>query len=128
MIKRIVLFFTSFFLFFWIIIKIYICPFHYFLKIECASCGLTRSLISILKFNFKDAIYYNLFGIPFFVIMTFTLPRIGWELLHQKWNTVNKIKIWIESHSKWIVIVVILSLVYNNFIKKLLLTTYICLW
>ena len=35
------------------------CLFRHFLKIECVGCGMTRAVLSALKFDFKAAFMYH---------------------------------------------------------------------
>ena len=43
------------------------CIFKDLFGIRCPGCGLTRSFISILNFDFISAIKYNVLGIPIFI-------------------------------------------------------------
>lgn len=43
------------------------CIFKDLFGIRCPGCGLTRSFISILNFDFISAIKYNFLGIPIFI-------------------------------------------------------------
>ena len=43
------------------------CIFKDLCGIRCPGCGLTRSFISILNFDFISAIKYNFLGIPIFI-------------------------------------------------------------
>ena len=45
------------------------CIFKEIFNIPCPSCGMTRAFISILKFNFIDAIKYNILSIPLFILI-----------------------------------------------------------
>ena len=47
--------------------NIRICPFYYFFKIPCPGCGLTRSIIELLKGNFVKSLEYNILGILVFL-------------------------------------------------------------
>lgn len=35
------------------------CPIKWFTGISCPSCGMTRAVLSIMKFDFKMALYYH---------------------------------------------------------------------
>ena len=45
------------------------CLFHKTTGIPCPSCGSTRSVLSLIRGDFFDALYYNPLGILIFVIM-----------------------------------------------------------
>ena len=47
-------------------LKIRFCPFYYFFKIPCPGCGLTRSMIELLKGNLLQSLRYNILGIFIF--------------------------------------------------------------
>ncbi len=38
------------------------CWFHVITGLKCPGCGITRSMLSLLRFNFKDVLRYNLFA------------------------------------------------------------------
>ena len=40
------------------------CPFLLIFKIPCPTCGMTRSLISLLHLDFKSYSYWNIFTVP----------------------------------------------------------------
>lgn len=56
------------------------CPIKFVTGIACPGCGMTRAVISLIRFDFKDAIMYH----P----MVFTLPLI--IILYLFRNNVNK--------------------------------------
>lgn len=46
-----------------IFLDIRICPFFNMFKIPCPGCGLTRSILCLIKFNFRESISYNILGL-----------------------------------------------------------------
>lgn len=53
-----------------------ICPTKRFLHLPCPGCGMSRALISFLKGDFIEAMYYNInivFVLPFIIIVSLTL-------------------------------------------------------
>lgn len=40
------------------------CPFLFLFKIPCPTCGMTRSLISLLQLDFRNYFHWNPFTIP----------------------------------------------------------------
>jgi Protein of unknown function (DUF2752) len=63
------------------------CPLNRFTGLECAFCGMTHSWISILRFEWSDAVHYNPLGpilfVAFFVLLILSagkkLPLISAE-------------------------------------------------
>lgn len=47
------------------------CPFYYLFKIPCPTCGITRSLICLLKLDLKGYLHYNALSVP--VVIAFLL-------------------------------------------------------
>ena len=49
------------------------CVFRYFLKIPCPGCGITRAVLSVLRFDFISALKYNpfVFALPYIFIYVF---------------------------------------------------------
>ena len=45
------------------------CFFKTIFHIPCPGCGLSRSFLSILRFDFAKAIYYNILGIPLAIFL-----------------------------------------------------------
>jgi hypothetical protein len=52
------------------------CMFKTYLNIECLSCGMTRSFLSIAKGNFGEANEFNKLGIPLFFVSAISFPLI----------------------------------------------------
>lgn len=44
-----------------------LCPFKNFFGISCFGCGMTRGFISVLNFDFKSALKYNVLSVPLFI-------------------------------------------------------------
>lgn len=72
------------------------CPTKYFFGIYCPGCGVSRMLIAISKFQWKQAFYYNrLFFIllPFLFILI--IDGILGYVLNRKYVIINKIPLWV---------------------------------
>jgi hypothetical protein len=52
------------------------CVFKTYFNIECFSCGMTRSFMSIAKGNFEEANEFNKLGIPLFFISACSFPLL----------------------------------------------------
>lgn len=66
------------------------CPIKFTTGISCPGCGMTRSVLSVLRFDFKTALYYHplFFLTPFMFIMflfeAYMKPKylkIAWSLI-----------------------------------------------
>ncbi len=40
------------------------CPFMFLFKVPCPTCGITRSLLCLLRLDFNSYLHYNVFTIP----------------------------------------------------------------
>ena len=49
------------------------CPIRVVFKIPCPTCGMTRALVCLLKFDFRLSLYYNPLTIPFCLLMLFAI-------------------------------------------------------
>lgn len=59
-----------------ILLLLYKCPFKFILGISCPGCGMTRALLSCLKFEFVSAFnYHPLFGIVIIAGITWCLDH-----------------------------------------------------
>lgn len=47
--------------------QVSLCPFKNFFGISCFGCGMTRGFISVLNFDFKSALKYNVLSVPLFI-------------------------------------------------------------
>lgn len=47
------------------------CLIHHFTGLHCATCGSTRALICLLKFDFCGYAYYNVLALPTLIIVYF---------------------------------------------------------
>ena len=45
------------------------CPFHAVTGLECPGCGMTRAMISLGQLKLEQAVKYNLFSLPLFILM-----------------------------------------------------------
>lgn len=44
------------------------CPFKYIFKIPCPTCGVTRSILALLRLDFKSSFCYNPMTIPLLAV------------------------------------------------------------
>ena len=64
------------------------CPVMYFIKIPCPTCGMTRAILSLVRFDVREYMEYN----P----MAFFMITAAFLLIHR--NVLKKNK-WIDSYS-----------------------------
>lgn len=57
------------------------CIFIYLFDIPCPGCGMTRALLSLLKFDIKSAFLYNpaIFFMPYIAYYIFGNPKAKWH-------------------------------------------------
>ena len=116
--KRLIIFFI-FLLFFFLLIVLKFkipCLFKEIFSISCPGCGLTRSINALLDFNFKSSLYYNILGIPLFIILGITYFLIVLDII-KKENYLTSFWLFISIHYKIIIFLLILSFILNNIHK-----------
>jgi len=93
-----------------------VCLFKQVTGIPCPSCGSTRSVLSLLRGDFADALFWNPFGILIMLILIISPAWIIYDLLFRKKSLYN---FYIHSEQfvsrKWIAIPAIF-LVFLNWI------------
>ena len=100
--------------------KIRICIFYNIFKIPCVGCGLSRGVISILKFDILSAIRYNFLSIIIFFLYILV---ILW-CIYDKIKKVDTQQQFITKNKKVIIILAIILVVIgwivniNNLILK----------
>ena len=57
------------------------CWFHVITGLKCPGCGITRSMLSLLRFNFKDVLRYNLSSGSQIFDITFLVLFLGWGIV-----------------------------------------------
>lgn len=113
--KRLIIFFIFLIIFFLLILlKFNIpCYFKKIFSIPCPSCGLTRSIFSILNLNIIKSIYYNILGIPIFVITIITYLLILIDII-KKENYLTSFWLFLSKKYKFIIILLVISFFINN--------------
>ena len=61
------------------IFGVQICPIYFIFDVPCIGCGLTRSIVCLLRGEFVESVKYNILGIPLvlFFILYFVLCICG---------------------------------------------------
>ena len=116
--KRLIIFFI-FLLFFFLLIVLNFqipCIIKKIFSINCPGCGLTRSIDALLKLNFKNSLYYNILGIPLFVILTISYLLIIVDII-KKENYLTSFWLFISKYYKIIIFLLVLSFILNNIHK-----------
>lgn len=57
---------------------------------SCPTCGLTRSLHSLLTFNLVDSLFFHPMGVVLFTGAVFILVKFGYELYNGKIIEINR--------------------------------------
>ena len=83
-------------------------------NICCPGCGLTRSFRAILNFNFIEAIYYNILGIPLFICGIILFISFIIDIIKNNNKTIIMINNILNKYYAAIVILVIITFIINN--------------
>ncbi len=93
------------------------CIFKYVTGISCPACGMTRAFISILQFRFFDAFFLNILSIPLFLFIIISILILIIEIFQNKFNYIPKILNFLGKYWYIIIILLILSFIWNIFTK-----------
>lgn len=91
-----------------------VCLFKRVTGIPCPSCGSTRSVLSILKGDFADALFCNPFGIIIMAILVLSPLWIIFDLVSQKdtlFQAFNRTELIMRR--KWVAVPAILLVILN---------------
>lgn len=113
--KRLIIFFIliSFFLLI-ILLKFNIpCILKELFSISCPGCGLTRSIFALLNFSLGKSLYYNILGLPLFLVLFITYILIVVDII-KKENYLTSFWLFISSHYKIVIFLIILTFIINN--------------
>lgn len=67
------------------------CLFLQVTGIYCPACGMTRAFHFILTFHFIEAFDYNILAIPLFIFIFFSVVRLIYEIIMNKWSYIPNI-------------------------------------
>lgn len=85
-------------------LNIRVCPFFYFFHIPCPGCGLTRSLIALIKCQPLTSLNYNPLGI--------TIPFLFLLYIYCKsFKKTEKINIILKKYSTFFILIAIILLI-----------------
>lgn len=93
------------------------CVFRKYFGIQCPACGMTRAFKSILSFNFKEAIKYNILSIPLIIIVFYFIIKLIMDLLTGKNYFVSGLKNFLNNYYIIIIAALIISFIYNNIVR-----------
>lgn len=96
------------------IFKTSLCPIKKLFGISCFGCGMTRAFISILKFDFKSAIEYNVLSVPLFFGICIYLFIFVSDILLSK-NNIEKIDVFLSR--KYMLAVYLMILLLSAYIN-----------
>jgi len=88
-----------------------VCIFKNIFNIPCISCGLTRGFISIIHFNFIEAINYNVLSIPLFILII--IYYILYIIYLFKNNTLDLFYKYFIKHYKILFLILLISWIIN---------------
>lgn len=90
------------------------CIFKTVTGISCPACGMTRSFWSILYLDFSKALYYNLFGFPFFIFIIFSILSLGIDFILNRSSYIPKLLKFFSQYYIFILILLAVSFLFNN--------------
>ncbi|WP_310484616.1 DUF2752 domain-containing protein [Chamaesiphon sp. VAR_48_metabat_403] len=82
------------------------CPWRHWFGSICPSCGMTRSFVSIVRGDWKQAIDYHLFGPLLFIYLGTLVIHWSWELSSGNYQQTFHLN-WLHSRHIQITIVVV---------------------
>ena len=91
--------------------KTSLCPIKKLFGISCLGCGLTRAFMSILAFDFKSAVEYNVLSLPLFFGIIAYISVIISDILLSK-NNIKKVDRLLSRKYMFIVYLIILIFKY----------------
>lgn len=94
------------------------CIFTQFTGIYCPGCGLTRAFNEIIHFNFVKAFYFNILSIPLFIFFIILIINLLIDIIKNRYNFIPKLINFFAKYYLIIIILLILSFIYNNLILK----------
>lgn len=92
------------------------CFFKEVFGIRCVSCGLTRAFISIIHFEFINALKYNILSILIFVFLSIFSVLLIIDIILNRNMSFNLIK-YLSRYYILMIILVIVTTVINNINK-----------
>lgn len=108
----IIIILTSFLLF--VALMPVTCIFKTVTGIFCPACGMTRSFIAILHFDFIEAAYQNLFGIPFAIFLAYFFIFLIKDFIQNRFSFIPKLLDFFGKHYIFILILLLISFTFNN--------------
>jgi hypothetical protein len=93
------------------------CTFKAIFGIDCPTCGMTRSFISISRFSFKEAYKYNPIGFLAYILILFQIPYRIFLIVSKV--DVKKIK-WLEISLLAYVCIFFVALAINWIVRTLI--------
>lgn len=90
------------------------CIFKTVTGISCPACGMTRSFLAILHFNFLEACFQNLLGIPLFIFLAFSVVRIFYDLYKNIFSYIPNLLDFLGKHYILFLLLILVSFVFNN--------------
>ncbi len=91
------------------------CFFLHNIGLACPGCGMTRAFRYIIKFKFIDAFKMNILSIPLFIFMIILLLCLFHDVITNKNLFENTISYIGKKFSILIFILLIISMIVNNF-------------
>lgn len=90
------------------------CIFKQLFNISCPSCGLTRSIRALLKFDIIGSFKYNIFGPMIFIIIIVYLIFLVKDIIKNEDKTKIFIYYYLGKYYYIIIICLIISMIINN--------------
>ena len=97
-----------------IAIKPVTCIFNSVTGFSCPACGITRSFLAILHFDFISSFRYNILGIPLFVFIIVSLVFLIRDFILNCFSYISNLLIFFEKQYIGILVLLIISFFYNN--------------
>lgn len=90
------------------------CIFKSVTGILCPACGMTRAFISIIHFDFLNALKFNLLSIPSFLFFIYFFVRLFVDLIKNKFNFIPKLLTFFQEYYWLFLLLLFISFIFNN--------------
>ncbi|MCI9177513.1 MAG: DUF2752 domain-containing protein [Clostridia bacterium] len=90
------------------------CIFKSVTGISCPACGMTRAFLAIFRFDFWAATWQNLFSIPLFVFLAFSIVMMIKDFIQNRFYYLPNVIKFLGKYPLFFLILIGISFLFNN--------------